>query len=346
MMEFGSNFHYMLQHPDLVPFIKDIKSKYRLYAEGRHALESILIKENIKRFWIPSYYCYDSITRIESLGIQIVFYPCTPVSDLREIISSLGIKSKEAILVMNYFGLHSKVYYPEHDFIIIEDHSHDPISEWALCSEADWCFASLRKTIPVADGGILWSPVGRSLPPEPETSRQAVQNFDRRYWAMKLKTNYLLTGTEFLKSNYLSVLRETEEAFPSLPICAISDLSRQIIESFDLRYWLDLKKRNFEILRSILKPDISYEILLPFTSRTIPFSLILLFTSPLKRDTVRHNLIQSQVYPAVLWPVPENTDFESDNISQRMLSIHCDGRYTPADMAELAYRINKVIKND
>ncbi|MBD5308360.1 MAG: hypothetical protein HDS15_03660 [Bacteroides sp.] len=343
-MEFGSDFHYLLQYPDLVPFIKDIKSEYRLYAEGRHAFESILIKENIKRVWIPSYYCYESITGIESLGIQIVFYHCSPVSDLREIITSLCIKSKEAILVMNYFGLHSQVDYSEHDFLIIEDHSHDPISDWALHSNADWCFASLRKTIPVADGGILWSPVGRSLPLEPETSWQAVKNFDYRYSAMKEKTNYLLTGTEFLKNHYLTVFKDTEEAFSSIPICAISALSRQIVKSFDLRYWLDLKKRNFEILRSLLIPDSTYEILQPLTSNTTPFSLILLFTSQQKRDAVRRYLIQSQVYPAILWAVPENTDSESDNFSKRMLSIHCDGRYTPTDMEELACRINKAIK--
>ena len=28
-------------------------------------------------------------------------------------------------------------------------------------------------------------------------------------------------------------------------------------------------------------------------------------------------------------------------ILKRMLSIHCDGRYTPADMEVFAYKINK-----
>jgi hypothetical protein len=43
------------------------------------------------------------------------------------------------------------------EWLLVEDHSHDPFSPWAVGSSADYAFCSLRKTLPVPDGGLLWS---------------------------------------------------------------------------------------------------------------------------------------------------------------------------------------------
>jgi hypothetical protein len=69
---------------------------------------------------------------------------------------------------MNYFGLRTPpdLELPE-GVEVLEDHSHDPVSAWAEQSSADFCLASLRKTLPINDGGALWSPVGHRLPPAP-----------------------------------------------------------------------------------------------------------------------------------------------------------------------------------
>jgi hypothetical protein len=56
------------------------------------------------------------------------------------------------------------------------------------------------------------------------------------------------------------------------------------------------------------------------------------------------NLISNSVYPAILWNVPETVSGSSRNFSERMLSIHCDGRYNEEDIKQLADILNKAIE--
>ena len=60
------------------------------------------------------------------------------------------------------------------------------------------------------------------------------------------------------------------------------------------------------------------------------------------REKLRIGLIQNAVYPAVLWNVPETCSKEVRFMSDCLLSVHCDGRYSESDMEELAGVINKV----
>ena len=75
-----------------------------------------------------------------------------------------------------------------------------------------------------------------------------------------------------------------------------------------------------------------------------PFSLVLLFKSKEVRDKMRDILINRQtVFPAILWKIPEMQNSESVDFANRMLSIHCDGRYDK-DLDELKERIITAIR--
>ncbi len=83
--------------------------------------------------------------------------------------ATLQPRAGDAILAVDYFGArHGAAWRAfqagRQDTLLIEDHSHDPQSTWATSSTADYAFASLRKTMPISDGAILWSPRGRALP--------------------------------------------------------------------------------------------------------------------------------------------------------------------------------------
>lgn len=341
-MEFGSDFHYVENYPQGYSLF-NLLPNYRLYTTGRQALEAIVLQENIKRIWFPSYYCHESIVGIRKLGIEIKFYPCTPLCNQDRVIENLCLGHNEALVRMNYFGFHIKPKTPCGQFILIEDHSHNPISSWAMMSEADWCFASLRKTLPIADGGILWSPRKREMPEIPLSSEIACINTDRRYAAMKLKADYL-TGKNIIKSSFLEEFHFTELRFDSLPISLISENSNKILSSLDINLWNDRKKNNWDTLYKSLIHKRSYRILKPESSAAIPFSMILLFDNFLFREKVRRELIDNKIYPAILWNIPVGNDPESVSFGKRMLSIHCDGRYCPEQMIELSTKINHIIK--
>lgn len=340
-MEFGSDFHKISNYPKGKSILDLIDKEYRLYADGRQALEALLLMKNIKRVWCPSYYCHESLLGVRNLGIEIKFYPCTPLSDPDEAIARLPLYGNDALIRMNYFGLQKKPDTPYGNFLVIEDHSHNLTSQWCLESEADWSFASLRKNLPIADGGILWSPMGEHLPDAPLKSQFALENAVRRLAAMDLKSDYL-NGKNIDKHSFLQELRDTEANFEQLPISAISETSNEIVGSLDIKYWQATKKRNWSILKQYLIPDDSYRILEP-VGENVPFSLILLFKYCETRDAVRALLIKGDVYPAILWQIPSYADKEAIDFGDRMLSIHCDARYSDEDIKELCLRLNNAI---
>lgn len=342
-MEFGSDYHRIKDYPRGKSQLL-IQGEYRLYADGRQALEAILNKENINRIWVPAYYCHESLSGVRRQGVKIEFYPCTPLDNPDMAIANLPFNQGDALLRMNYFGLQSKPQNPFGRPLLIEDHSHSLSGSWVKNSEADWCFASLRKTLPIADGGIAWSPQKRALPEEPFLSQMALENAVSRYVAMELKAEYI-NRKIIDKNNFLKEFRRTEENFDSLDISAISNQSKEIIESIDIDEWNHRKKENWEVLRYNLMPG-SYSIMVPEKESEIPFSLILLFGSTVFRDKVLKELIEQNVYPAVLWRIPAGNDIGAIEYGNRMLSIHCDARYTSNQMLELAGIINKTLKND
>ncbi|RHK13853.1 hypothetical protein DW080_03030 [Bacteroides caccae] len=73
---------------------------------------------------------------------------------------------------------------------------------------------------------------------------------------------------------------------------------------------------------------------------TSPFSIIILCDTKEERKSLRMHLIKNMIYPAILWQIPEKTEFnEALDISKRMLSIHCDARYSRNAIKVMCERI-------
>ena len=70
---------------------------------------------------------------------------------------TIGAGRGDAVLAVNFFGAGTGTGWADQraaaDWLLVEDHSHDPFSPWAVGSNADFAFSSLRKTLPVPDGG-------------------------------------------------------------------------------------------------------------------------------------------------------------------------------------------------
>ena len=81
----------------------------------------------------------------------------------------------------------------------------------------------------------------------------------------------------------------------------------------------------------------------PESEGCYPFSLVLLFDGSEERDRVRKALIEHQIYPAVLWNVPDTASSEAKSFSRSMLSIHCDGRYTADDIEQLKVLVESIL---
>ena len=348
MIEFGSDFHYISGLQGVGNTLGDFYPHANYYADGRQALMHLYHSQDWQRLWVPEYFCYDVIASLKEAGLNLMFYQDWPDdhndSETLENIQRKGLfLPTDAVLRVNYYGTR-KFRSTEKLPIaaVVEDHTHDLIGDWPIHSTADWCIASLRKTLPIPEGGMLWSPMGLKLPQPPETSAENEEIATIRWDTMKLKARYL-AGETVEKAVFRKGYVETEEYFDHAQVCAMDKASQEYLKTFDIRSWYNQKRENWEMLKDIKKDGV--QVICPENMGCYPFSLVLLFDIHEERERVRKELIEHQIYPAVLWNVPDTVCEEAKSFSRRMLSIHCDGRYTGDNIMEMRSVIESILFN-
>lgn len=334
MKEFGSDFHSLNGFQSRRTHLDDIYKDAVYLADGRMCLLSLIEHNGWKRIWMPEYFCYEVIDTIRTLsGIEIKFYVDYPGNDDAAEVGKIDFREGDVLFRVNYFGVRDKRSEAAIPIPVIEDHTHDLLGHWALYSDADWCIASLRKTLPIAEGGMMWSPKGLDLTAYASSSSDDNEVMMAKRWrAMDMKSAYL-SGEGVDKETFRSLYMQTEEWFDLAPVSGIDSRSMQTIRSLDINAWYNAKRKNLEAIRGILRNELCAE-----DESCNLFSLVIRTKN---RQSVRKSLIDSKVYSAILWNVPDTVSVEVKKYSQSMLSIHCDGRYSVDDMTEIATRINR-----
>ena len=340
MKEFGSDFHYVNPKGGSNT-LRDFFPSANYYADGRQALIDLYRSQGWQRLWVPEYFCYDVIESLKEAGLELVFYTDYPGNDDNANDNlNVNFRAGDAILRVNYFGTRGYRSPEKLNIPVVEDHTHDLIGSWAINSHAYWCIASLRKSLPVPEGGMLWSPVGLPLPKAPAVSEENEKIAAIRWEAMKLKARYL-AGEDVEKQAFRASFVDTEEYFDRAEVCALDAGSQAFLRSFDIRDWYNRKRENWELLCDIKKDGV--RVLMPENRGCYPFSLILVFMTGEERNRVRKALIEKQIYPAILWIVPAPTEGEIFKMSNGMLSIHCDARYTKEDILQMKSIIESIL---
>lgn len=336
--EHGSDFHW-LEVPD-APSSPVPWAGGRLLSSGRDALRLLLelgVRERAwRRLWIPAYFCQHVTAALVRPDLELRTYPDDPT---RRQPSLPEVEAGDVVLLMNYFGLRPGIERREGRGVEwIEDHSHDPSSPWAASSAADFCVASLRKTLPIPDGGVVWSPRGHPLPPTPALSEQRRRAGASRLTAMILKSLYL-RGARVAKDRYRAIAIRSETALGRPGISAMTDVSRAMAEAWPIETWRARRRENHAAFAQAIDGLEWVTLLRPSDEAAVPFSAALVIDSPERRERIRRRLIAARIYPSVLWPLERTVvpiDEPTRALSRRSLSIHCDGRYDPDDMRRVA----------
>jgi len=346
--ENGSEFHLInnkkyYNREDLC-----LNQRTRVYTgSGRDAIRLIFRKGRKiykwKRAFVPSYLCSEVIRTIKEEISELKIY----YDDPQEALSPPIPNSKEVLFLVNTFGIRPR-WHIDHGFAgqVIEDHTHDPWSEHAKESTADYCFASLRKILPVPDGAIIWSPKGLSLPKQPKLSTPHHLAASLKLNAMIIKSLYL-NGYVDQKDEYLNNFRKGEAHIASRRVSNLIPASEYIIKTFDVEKWRSLRLRNYLFLLKEIGNHDGINVLKPSDKAACPFSFIVVFDSNNTRERMRTDLINSNIFPAVLWPLDVQIQKRFKNnmsLSSRMLSIHCDGRYSTDDLARVAEAIRRSLR--
>ncbi len=342
--EHGSDFHW-LNYTDADPDPFPWPLQMRGFGCGRDAFRAIIqhgvATRGWRRLWIPSYFCQEVVEAFLLTNIQVMVYPYGP-DDAAPDFRRVDWRHGDVLLDMGFFGLsvRSKAQGVDRSRVeIIENHTHDPWSRWARQSDADWCVASLRKILPIPDGAVLWSPAGHDLPAQPPTTRERATVAARKLAAMLLKGFYL-QGEPLEKDTFRMLAVAGEREMPSGDVSGMSEWAAAMYTRFPALKWRELRRENHRVFSESLADIDWLEVLQPEDASCCPFSAVVVFDSPERRDLVKQELIGSRIYPAVLWsldePLVPGIPPRHIDLSRRMLSIHCDVRYKGEDMERVA----------
>jgi hypothetical protein len=310
------------------------------YLLGRHAVADLLrnLPALSRRLWLPSYFCHDMAAYWQGFT-QVMAYaddPRWPEPDW----TTLQPTKNDVVLAVNYFGTRAgemwQHWQERHGCTLLEDHSHDPLSWWAQNSTADYAFSSIRKTMPVPDGAILWSPRGHRLPIAVETD---VSGSGLKLAAMIWKRDYLNGKTVLAaKSVYRQWQRAGEDIFDrSTVVSAASPYSQQYLADGMPARWR--RQRTANVRRLLGQWQASSRTRPLFTSwpaESVPLAAVFYFPSQMERDSARKRLEEANIYCPVHWPAPAHCDSSVRELAARILTIPADHRYRNSDMDRIA----------
>ena len=342
MKEFGSDFQPINTYDSQRAHLTDVFRGAMLLANCRQCIVALIKQYGWKRMWIPDYFSKDVIRSIQDkTDIKIEIYQDSPMKEV--VLKGLPFKDGDVLFRMNYFGMREKRRNKDIPIPVIEDHSHDPFGHWALYSDADWCVSSIRKFLPLPEGGMMWSPKGHKLTEEIHQTEANEQIAQARWNGMEKKAQYL-GGADIAKDEYRDIFAETEDQLIKSDISLIDERSRLFIsEQLDINLWLGAKRKNWKLLRELIHCD-HCQIIEPEDDSCNMFSMILLCENKKTRDKIKKELIENNVYPAILWELGEDVSMEAKDFSNRMISIHCDGRYSEGEVKRLAEILNNVLR--
>jgi hypothetical protein len=330
--EIGSEFHW---DPAVLAGSGDDwrPAGSELFATGCGALAVLLRHLRPRgRLYLPSYFC---------MGVAEALSADMPIAWYRHLPDGRGPRPPNAaagdvVLAQNLFGRDEAApwnawMHAHPEVTVVEDHSHDPLSDWARTSEAPYAVASLRKTLPVPDGGLLWSPRGFELP-RPGGAESAGAHL--KLAAMLLKAAWL-DGRPVPKDDFRELQRRGEHDLLGSDGPA-SAFTVTVLPLLDVE---GIRRRNIENARALLgclpEQTDAWRVL-----GAGPFRVQLVCPDEKTRDALLGHLAVNRIFAPVHWRQDRtglwSGDDEAAGLACTMLTVPVDHRCSAADVRRIA----------
>ncbi|MEU4420141.1 hypothetical protein AB0F81_05915 [Actinoplanes sp. NPDC024001] len=336
--EIGSEFHWdpaALLSAEQGGLPGWLPARRALYATGCGALSDLLrLLAPAGRLHVPSYFCM-GVAEFLSAQIPITWYRHLPDGHGPHW-ETLRVADGDVVLAQNLFGRDTgapwDTWMRAHPGVtVIEDHSHDPFSEWACTSTAAYAVASLRKTLPLPDGGLLWSPRGLDLPrprgaPSPGAALKLAGMLLKAAWR---------DGRPIPKDRFRALQQQGEQELlgSTAPVSAVTAASLPLLDVTGLR---TASARHAATLAEALSSRTAAW----WVSAGGPFRVQLECASESVRDALLAHLAAHGVYAPVHWRQDRDRlwsgDEEAADLAARMLTLPVDHRCGPGDVRRIA----------
>jgi len=335
--EYGAFPHWFSFDPPAVPVSHPWGDDCVLFGSGADAFRGLLqhgrSTRGWRRLWAPSYFCQEVMRSLLSTGVQVVLYDYGP-EDTCPLGARIRAEPGDVVLRMNYFGLRDRLSTDGIDrscVEILDDHTHDPWSDWAYTGDADWCVVSPRKTLPLPGGGVLWSPRRHPLPaPSPVTDARRAATFEK-FVAMVLKGLYL-QGHPLDSELHWQLGAAAEVHMSSGEVSGTPEWIRDLLRCFPVGEWRERRRNNCRGVSDVLKGLPWLKVLeAEEGSGSCQFSGVVLFDSEERRDFVRQELIDRRIFLPALWALDDaalpGIPEKHHRFNKTLLCIPCDARY-------------------
>jgi hypothetical protein len=344
--EIGSEFHWdptaLSDRASLLP------PRHKLFATGCGALTALLRRLAPRgRLHLPSYFCM-GVAEALSETVPIAWYRHLPGTG--PLWETLRPRPGDLVLAQNLFGRESGGTWTawmraNPHTTVIEDHSHDPFGPWARKSTAPYAVASLRKTLPVPDGGLLWSP--QDLP-TPAPAGPQNPGSDLKLTAMLLKSAWL-DGVPIPKDTFRTLQQRGEHVLlgSTAPAAAAT---RVVLPLLDVERLRVAATANVRALLEALPADPDWHVLTGGSAEGAPFRLQLLCRDGRTRDGLLAHLAAHGIYAPVHWRQDRtgvwSGDEEAADLASRVLTLPVDHRCTPADLRRLTEVLGSPVRRE
>ena len=287
---------------------------------GRNCLEYILRARHYRKVFIPYFTCEVILEPFKKLNISYAFYHI----DLNlEISDNIQLKSDEALLYTNYFGV--KQQYAESlakkcGKQLIIDNTQAFYAKPIQCIDT---FYTCRKFFGVADGAYLYT--DKLLEDEFEQD----ESYDRM--------THLLKRIDLSAEEGFSDFRKADDGLGNQPIRKMSKLTQRIMQSIDYEEAAKKRRENYLRLHEALGKENNIE--LPLEDDAVP----MVYPYMTRDEGLRDWLIKNRVFVACYWPnVMEWTKSDSTEfkLAKDILPMPIDQRYNEKDINIIKTRIN------
>lgn len=309
---------------------------------GRDALKAIAREYRPCNVLLPALACDSMVHPFELYGHKVRFYKLNPDYSIN--LDSLELGSDQVLfLYADYFGKPAitddglEMLRGRGNIVFIEDRTHNMIWERKYSFQPDYIMTSLRKWLPIPDGGLLWGRLSESLGADTLFS-------STRLKAQCMRHDYLAYGDEGLKKEYRQIFSTVSDLMDSDAPSSMSSYSYALALGVDWDIIRCVRKKNAEVLTGIL----SASPLISFIQDKPGYSdLYVAFTVP-NRDEVQRRLSEEGIFNTIIWPLTEKqkeTCCVARFTEENMLAAPCDQRYSESDMRFIGKEIVKVISD-
>ncbi len=366
--EIGSEFHW--EPAVLLNRARDshLPPEHELFATGCGAM-SVLLRflRRPGRLHVPSFFCM-GVAETLSADMPLAWYRHLPDGEGPHW-GTLHARPGDVVLAQNLFGREPGD--PWHDWIaahpgvtVLEDHSHDPFSPWARSSTAAYAVASLRKTLPVPDGGLLWSPQGLEVP---APAGRPPEGSHLKLAAMVLKAAWL-DGHPIAKDAFRALQQRGEQALLG-SAAPPSAFTAAVLPALGITHIRTTSTRNARAVERLLPASLraaarpaSFRQPAPTDTAALfpsvrsaapngaaPFRVQLLCPDEESRDALLGHLARNGIFAPVHWRQDRGNvwsgDEEAATYAARILTLPVDHRCGPADIHRLIELLSEPVDN-